>query len=105
MDGFGKRLRMLRHKRGLTIGQICSRVGVTGDAILKLESGSRGKTFEKLPAIAKALGCRIDDLFPEMDDVSAPEKAETAAKSASDGAFEAGQAEQTEEDFPEGWAM
>lgn len=67
MDGFGKRLRMLRRERGITIEQISSKVGMTGDAILKLESGARGKTLEKLPSLAKALGCRIDDLFPEMD--------------------------------------
>lgn len=26
-----------------------------------------------LPKIAKALGCRIDDLFPEMDETPGPE--------------------------------
>jgi len=36
-----------------------------------LEKAGSGKVFEKLPAIAKALGCRIDDLFPEMDEKSA----------------------------------
>ncbi len=72
MDGFGKRLRTLRRERGITIDQISSKVGMTGDAILKLESGVRGKTLEKLPSLAKALGCSIDDLFPEMD---APEEA------------------------------
>ena len=67
MDTFGERLRMLRRRRGITVDQISSKVGLTSDAILKLESGARGKTLEKLPGLAKALGCRIDDLFPEMD--------------------------------------
>lgn len=68
MDGFGKRLRTIRRERGITIDQMSAEVGMTGDAILKLESGARGKTLEKLPVLAKALGCRIDDLFPEMDE-------------------------------------
>lgn len=32
-----------------------------------MENGKNCKTFEKLPRLARALGCRIDDLFPEMD--------------------------------------
>lgn len=67
MNGFGERVRTIRRDRGMTVTAISTAVGMTNDAVLKLESGARGKTLEKLPALAKALGCRIDDLFPEMD--------------------------------------
>ena len=42
-------------------------LGMTVPGYKRLEDGTGGKTFEKLPLLAKKLGCRIDDLFPEMD--------------------------------------
>lgn len=69
MEKFGDRMRTIRRKKGISITGMSETVGMTKDAVLKLESGVRGKTLEKLPVIAKALGCRIDDLFPEMDEV------------------------------------
>lgn len=67
MQRFGERVRTKRIERGLKIAEVSSAVGMTNDALLKIESGLRGKTLEKLPLLAKALGCSIDDLFPEMD--------------------------------------
>ena len=70
----GERLRELRLKKGLTLNTMAAAIGVTPQGYLKLEDGTGGKTFEKLPVIAKTLGCPIDKLFPEMD----PELAEAA---------------------------
>ena len=63
----GERLRELRLKKGLTLNTMAEAIGVTPQGYLKLEDGTGGKTFEKLPVIAKTLGCPIDKLFPEMD--------------------------------------
>lgn len=84
MNGMGERLRKIRRKRGLDITMLADKVGVSVSTIQKIETSERGKTFEKLPSIAKALDCRIDDLFPEMDIPEAPE----ANKPANAGEFE-----------------
>jgi len=78
VERFGDRVRAIRREKGLRIADVSAVAGMTNDALLKIESGLRGKTLEKLPLLAKALGCRIDDLFPEMDEV----------KTASAGGFE-----------------
>ena len=82
MNTFGERLKLLRKEKSISVAELSELVRMTPDAVLKIESGKRGRTFEKLPRIAKALGCRIDDLFPEMDEV-----------------------QPAEPDFPEGWKM
>lgn len=83
MEKFGARLKTIRQMSGVSVEKLALSVGMTNDAVLKLESGTRGRTLEKLPRIAKALGCRIDDLFPEMDDVQQIE-----VKPVSDDGFE-----------------
>lgn len=73
METFGERLREKRIANGIAVSEMASELGLTPDAVMKIESGKRGKTFEKLPIIAKMMGCRIDDLFPEMDETPGPE--------------------------------
>lgn len=73
METFGERLREKRMEKGITVIEMANELGLTPDAVMKIESGKRGKTFEKLPTIAKLMGCRIDDLFPEMDETPGPE--------------------------------
>lgn len=68
MDTFGERVKRLRKEKGIGVMDFSAMVGMTPDAVLKIESGKRGKAFEKLPKLALALGCQIDDLFPEMDE-------------------------------------
>lgn len=70
METFGQRIKDKRKARNITVLDFASAVGVSVDMVMKVESGKRGCVIEKLPKIARALGCRIDDLFPEMDDVS-----------------------------------
>lgn len=77
METFGERLRGKRIEKGITVTEMANELGLTPDAVMKIESGKRGKTFEKLPTIAKMMGCRIDDLFPEMDDAPNPEEGKT----------------------------
>lgn len=65
---FCERLRTLRMERGLTLAAMASEIGITTQGYKRLEDGEVGKTFEKIPRIARALGCSISDLFPQQDD-------------------------------------
>ena len=71
MDGFNKRLRKYRKLSKLTQEECASYVGMSRTGYADLEKDGGGKVFEKLPQIARTFGCRIDDLFPEMDEKSA----------------------------------
>ena len=51
----------------MTTTALADALGVQQPMITRIENGQRGKRFEMLPRLARALGCRIDDLFPEMD--------------------------------------
>ena len=48
--------------------QIAEEVGVTQQAFCKWENGEALPQADKLPLLAKALGCTIDDLFTESAD-------------------------------------
>lgn len=77
MDKFGNRLQKYRQSKRVSQEEFSDEIGMSRTAYAALEQGVTAKTFSKLPVIAKALGCRIDDLFPEMDDVQ-PEAAAPA---------------------------
>lgn len=68
MESMSERVQKLRRKAGLTQQQMAEIMEMSRGGYGLLESGHTGKKYEKLPRLAKALGCRIDDLFPEMDD-------------------------------------
>ena len=71
MTEMGKRIRAIREQKGMTCTALAEQVGISAQGMWNLESGNNGRTLDKLPKIAKALGCRIDDLFPEMDETTA----------------------------------
>lgn len=68
MENFGERLRNLRTGAGLSQQQMAEAIGITRSGYQMIENGRNGKKLAYLPRIAKALGCRIDDLFPERDE-------------------------------------
>ena len=68
MNEIGKRMREKREEAGKTCAEVATELGMSLQRYWNLENGNNCRTFEKLPAIAKSLGCRIDDFFPEMDD-------------------------------------
>ena len=83
METMGERIRNLRKAKKLSIVALAETVDMTTQNLWNLENDMVGKTFEKLAPLAKALGCRIDDLFPEMDEAaSAPEQKEEERKTA-----------------------
>lgn len=52
-----------RVAKGMTQGELARLIGVSAPAIAQWERGDTNPTADKLPAIAAALGCTIDDLF------------------------------------------
>lgn len=89
METFGDRLKRYRIDAKMSVADFALEIGVTPDYVMKLESGKRGRAFDRLPVIAKAVNCRIDDLFPEMDEAaSAPEQTEEERKTARACGFE-----------------
>lgn len=57
------RLKEVREAAGLTQVSLGEIVGVEQHTISQWESGHRTPRADKLPLLAKVLGCTIDDLF------------------------------------------
>lgn len=53
----------LRQKVNITQAQLAEKIGVRQSAVANWENGLANPSTDKLPAIAAALGCTIDDLF------------------------------------------
>jgi transcriptional regulator with XRE-family HTH domain len=64
------RLRALRTERGLTLADVAAAAGMDASTLSRLESGARRLTLDHLPALARALGVRADDLLtaPRAED-------------------------------------
>jgi len=67
VTAIGMRIKQKRENARLSMTELAARTGMSTQNLWNLENNVVGKTFGKLPALAKALDCRIDDLFPEMD--------------------------------------
>lgn len=65
-------LRARRKAAGLSQEELAAAVGCTYQAVGAWERGDVTPTAERLPEVARALGCSIDDLYkdfnPEEDD-------------------------------------
>lgn len=55
----------LRKRAGLTQLNLAEHLNVDRSTVAKWESGEVMPTADKLPRIAKVLGCSIDDLFKD----------------------------------------
>ncbi|MFF3554626.1 helix-turn-helix domain-containing protein [Streptomyces tsukubensis] len=62
----GQRVREVRRAVDLTQSDLAKKVGVSDAAVAGWETGQSAPDGEKLPALAKALGARLDDLFPRQ---------------------------------------
>jgi transcriptional regulator with XRE-family HTH domain len=58
------RVREWRHRRELSIEELARRSRTTASQISKLERGQRRLTVDWMGRLAKALGCRSEDLLP-----------------------------------------
>ena len=59
-------IQKLRNKNKLTQEQLANILSVDRSTIAKWETGEAMPRADKLPEIAKALNCTIDDLFEEV---------------------------------------
>lgn len=57
------KIRMLREKQKITQAQLAEELGVNQKAVSQWECGTAMPSADKLPAIAAALSCTINDLF------------------------------------------
>lgn len=57
------KIRVLRKAAGVSQTDLAKTLGCGQPNICAWESGKSQPTTDKLPALAKALGCTIDDLF------------------------------------------
>lgn len=60
---FGERVRFLRRARDLTQQDLAESMGVDISTISRLERGVQPVSVYRLPALARALGVEIPDLF------------------------------------------
>ncbi|MEQ4521151.1 helix-turn-helix domain-containing protein, partial [Nocardioides kribbensis] len=62
LDAVGPRLRALRQRRGLTLGELADETGVSTSTLSRLEAGLRRPTLEQLLPLARAHGVTLDAL-------------------------------------------
>lgn len=63
MGNFGKKLRVARKKRGLTLDQVYERSGVQPGEISRVERGLRDPKVSTLEKLAAAVGIPVGQLF------------------------------------------
>ena len=61
-------IRAKRKAAGMTLEQLADRLHVTRQAVCRWEVGDALPTADRLPEIAAALGCTIDDLYRDYND-------------------------------------
>ena len=70
-------IKAARLRANLTQAQLAAIMGVTQSCVAAWERGDYFPSSQSLPALAKALGCTIDDLYLSGDE-EVPEYAEAA---------------------------
>lgn len=57
------KLKQLRKQSGLSQTELAAAIGVTQGAVSQWEMGASKPSLDNLVSIAKALGCKVDDLI------------------------------------------
>jgi len=65
LDHLGRRLRILRKERGLTLAQLGRQVGLSASYLSQIERGVLMPSLPRLTAIAKTLAVDVRDFFEE----------------------------------------
>lgn len=63
-SGFGARLRDLREGQGLTQKELGEQVGMSAQAVARLEAGVNEPTWPTVRKLADALGVKPNDFLP-----------------------------------------
>ena len=67
-EGFGRRLRKLRHDRGWTQAELGTHTEVRERQIIRWENNQHKPRYEHVAALARALGVPVAELMGDMDD-------------------------------------
>lgn len=70
-EEFGEGVRHLREVAGRTQEQVAESMGVAVSTVSRLERGVSGINTSRLPALARALGVTVTDLFQPQGDLPA----------------------------------
>jgi transcriptional regulator with XRE-family HTH domain len=62
LEAVGPRLRALRRRRGMTLGELHATTGISVSTLSRLEGGGRRPTLELLLPLARAYGVPVDEL-------------------------------------------
>jgi transcriptional regulator with XRE-family HTH domain len=65
MMKIGDKIQQIRKSRKMTQQEVAEKIGISQNHLSQIESGKRGLKVELLPALAKTLGCKIEDFFGE----------------------------------------
>lgn len=65
---FGKKIKKLRKALNLSQEAVAKQMGVTQAAVAAWECEIAVPRTDKLPKLAKVLGCRVEDLFEREDE-------------------------------------
>lgn len=65
--GIGRRVRLLRHRLGMSARRLSQRCCVTESLICHLEAGRRNPSIELLVRLCRALDCSADFLLGRLD--------------------------------------
>lgn len=65
LRALGRRIRQLREARGLSQAALARKARIGRITLLRVENATQDLTTAKLERIARALGVRVRDLFPE----------------------------------------
>lgn len=75
MSDISDRIRRFRTGAGLSQVALASALGIKGPSVAEWESGKSKPAISRLPDLAQALGCTVDDLLGTNDDPLAAERA------------------------------
>lgn len=63
------KIKEVRMARGMTQSELAEKIGVSRSTVAMWETGANVPNADKLPTVAKALGCKsIDELFEKNGD-------------------------------------
>ncbi len=65
-------IRKIRKNRGLTLQQVAMLIGTTLSSVARYEKEDNRLTLPLMKKIAKALGCRVQDLYEEKLEIAKP---------------------------------